>query len=144
MERAFIESLSEKSRYYRFMHNVKRVTPEMLARFTQIDYHREMALVALVEEAGEQREIGVSRYVINPDGASCEFAVVILDQWQHTGIGYKLMELLIEAARNKGMEYMDGIVLRDNIPMRKLARSMGFDLRDHEQDEDIVYIIKKL
>lgn len=144
LERVFIEKLSERSRYYRFMHNVKRVTPDMLARFTQIDYHREMALIALVEEQGETVEIGVSRYVVNPDGSSCEFAVVILDEWQHTGIGHRLMDLLIDAARNKGLKYMDGIVLRDNIPMRKLARSMGFDIRDHEQDEDIVYVIKKL
>lgn len=144
LEKAFIESLSEQSRYYRFMHNVKRVTPEMLARFTQIDYHREMALVALVQKDRAWEEIGVSRYVLNPDGISCEFAVVVSDQWHRTGIGYKLMELLIEAARNKGLKFMDGIVLRDNVPMRKLARSMGFELQDDAKDEDIVYVIKKL
>jgi len=143
-ERSFIESLSETSRYYRFMHNVKRVTPEMLARFTQIDYHRELALVALVQEGERWREIGVSRYVINPDGISCEFAVVVSDQWHRTGIGYKLMELLIEAARSKGLKFMDGIVLRDNVPMRKLARSMGFEIRDDDKDEEIVYVLKKL
>ena len=81
---------------------------------------------------------------MNPDGVSCEFAVVVSDQWHRTGIGYKLMELLIEAARAKGLKFMDGIVLRDNVPMRKLARSMGFEIRDDEKDEDIVYIIKKL
>ena len=62
IERNFIESLSDRSRYYRFMHNIKRITPEMIARFTQIDYHRELALVALVEqEPGQYAEIGVSR-----------------------------------------------------------------------------------
>ncbi len=144
LERKFIEGLSQQSRYYRFMHNVKNVTPEMLARFTQIDYHRELALVALVEEQGQWQEIGISRYVLNPDGVSCEFAVVVSDQWQRTGIGYKLMELLIEAARAKGLKYMDGIVLKDNTGMRKLARSMGFDVRDHEHDVDIIYVVKKL
>lgn len=144
LERTFIEGLSQQSRYYRFMHNVKNVTPEMLARFTQIDYHRELALVALVDEQGKQKEIGISRYVLNPDGISCEFAVVVSDQWQRTGIGYKLMELLIEAARAKGLKYMDGIVLKDNTGMRKLARSMGFEIRDHDQDDDIVYVVKKL
>lgn len=144
LERTFIEGLSQQSRFYRFMHNVKMVTPEMLARFTQIDYHRELALVALVEEKGKWIEIGISRYVQNPDGASCEFAVVVADQWQRTGIGYKLMELLIDAARQKGLKYMDGIVLKENTGMRKLARAMGFELRDHDQDEDVVYVIKKL
>lgn len=144
LERTFIEGLSQQSRYYRFMHNVKLVTPEMLARFTQIDYHRELALVALVEVKGKREEIGISRYVVNPDGASCEFAVVVSDKWQRTGIGYKLMELLIDAARQKGLKYMDGIVLKENTGMRKLARAMGFELRDHDQDEDVVYVIKKL
>ncbi len=144
IEKTFIEGLSSKSRYYRFMHNIKRVTPEMLARFTQIDYHREMALIALVKENGTWQEIGVSRYVQNPDGISCEFAVVVADQWQRTGVGYKLMDLLMAAAKDKGLEYMDGIVLNDNVPMRRLARNMGFDVQDDECDEDTVYIVKKL
>ena len=54
------------------------------------------------------------------------------------------MELLIDAARQKGLKYMDGIVLKENTGMRKLARAMGFELRDHDQDEDVVYVIKKL
>lgn len=144
LERTFIEGLSQQSRYYRFMHNVKNVTPEMLARFTQIDYHRELALVALVKEKRKSVEIGISRYVLNADGISCEFAVVVSDKWQRTGIGYKLMELLIEAARDKGLKYMDGIILKDNAGMRKLARGLGFELRDHEEDADIIYAIKKL
>lgn len=144
LERIFIEGLSQQSRYFRFMHNVKEVSPEMLARFTQIDYHRELALVALVHEQGKWQAIGISRYVLNPDGISCEFAVVVSDQWQRTGIGYKLMELLIEAARAKDLKYMDGIVLKDNVGMRKLARSMGFEIREHQQDEDVVYVVKKL
>ncbi len=145
IERNFIESLSDRSRYYRFMHNIKRITPEMIARFTQIDYHRELALVALVEqEPGQYAEIGVSRYVINPDGVSCEFAIVVSDQWQRTGIGYKLMELLIDAAKQKGLEYMDGMVLNDNVAMRKLARTMGFEIQDNPDDDSTVYVIKKL
>ena len=100
--------------------------------------------MALVEVKGKREEIGISRYVVNPDGASCEFAVVVSDKWQRTGIGYKLMELLIDAARQKGLKYMDGIVLKENTGMRKLARAMGFELRDHDQDEDVVYVIKKL
>lgn len=144
IEREFIEGLSERSRYYRFMHNIKRVTSDMLARFTQIDYHRELALVALIKENQKWVEIGISRYVLNPDGKSCEFAVVVADQWQRSGVGYKLMELLLEAAKDRGLEFMDGIVLKENVGMRRLARNMGFEVQDDESDEDTVYIVKRL
>ena len=116
----------------------------MLARFTQIDYHRELALVALIKENQKWVEIGISRYVLNPDGKSCEFAVVVADQWQRSGVGYKLMELLLEAAKDRGLEFMDGIVLKENVGMRRLARNMGFEVQDDESDEDTVYIVKRL
>lgn len=144
IEKEFIEGLSPQSRYYRFMHTLKQVSPEMLVRFTQIDYHRELALIAVIREKGREREIGVSRYVLNVDGDSCEFAVVVADAWQHTGIGYKLMEKLIEAARQKGFARMEGVVLRDNKPMQRLARSMGFEVHRSEEDEDVVSVVKIL
>lgn len=144
IEKEFIENLSPQSRYYRFMHTLKHVSPEMLVRFTQIDYHRELALIAVVKKEGVEIEIGVSRYVLNAEGDSCEFAVVVADQWQHTGIGYKLMEKLIEAARTKGIPQMDGVVLKDNEPMKRLARSLGFEVQRHETDEEVVVVVKAL
>jgi acetyltransferase len=116
----------------------------MLVRFTQIDYHRELALIAVIREQGKEQEIGVSRYVLNVDGDSCEFAVVVADRWQHTGIGYKLMENLIEAARLKGIARMEGVVFRNNEPMLKLARSMGFEVNPQGGDEEVVEIVKAL
>jgi acetyltransferase len=72
--KSFVRDMSEQSRYFRFMEAVRELSPSMLSRFTQIDYDREMALVATVEEGGKELQIGVSRYAINPDGKSCEFA----------------------------------------------------------------------
>ncbi|MCG8316674.1 MAG: bifunctional acetate--CoA ligase family protein/GNAT family N-acetyltransferase [Pseudomonadales bacterium] len=144
IEKEFIENLSKESRYYRFMHSVNKVTPEMLVRFTQIDYDRELALIATIEESSEEKEIGVARYVGNPDGESCEFAVVVADQWQRSGVGYQLMDALIRAARLKGFMYMDCIVLRDNRPMLKLANSLGFVEDASQSDDEIRYMKKPL
>lgn len=142
IEKEFIESLSKESRYYRFMHALNKITPEMLVRFTQIDYHRELALIATYKEDGAEKEIGVARYVANPDGESCEFAVVVDDNWQRSGVGYQLMEALIKAARLKNFKIMDCIVLRDNRPMLKLAHSLGF-VEDASQSDDECYYLKK-
>ena len=86
-----MKSLSAESKYFRFMDAVSELSQVALARLTQIDYTREMALLALTEINGKEVELGVARYSINPDGESCEFALVVNDQWQKQGIGHKLM-----------------------------------------------------
>src|SRR6266446_5725748 len=77
MEREFVDGLSEQSRYLRFMQHLPALTPQMLARFTQIDYDREMALIALDGEA----IVAVARYVADPDWESAEFAIAVADAW---------------------------------------------------------------
>jgi acetyltransferase len=68
----------------------------MLIRFTQIDYDREMAFIAVTNTDGREVELGVARYTINPDGLTCEFAIVIADEWQGRGFAHKLMGTLME------------------------------------------------
>ena len=86
------------------MNRMDKLTPLMLARFTQIDYDREMALVAVVNEnTAEARILGVARYISNPDGQSCEFALTIADSWQKKGIGRQLMERLMTVAHDRGL-----------------------------------------
>jgi GNAT superfamily N-acetyltransferase len=110
-ERAFVENLSAESRYNRFMYRMDRLTPKMLARFTQIDYDREMALAVVLEERGDEtRLLAVARYVTNPDGESCEFALTVADDVQRQGIGRQLMQSLMNAARDRGLEVMEGDV----------------------------------
>jgi acetyltransferase len=86
METDFITELSDESRYLRFLSIVRHVTPEMIARFTQIDYDREMALIATRKEGDHEAIIGVARYVRDPNPASAEFAVVIADRAQRKGL----------------------------------------------------------
>lgn len=102
MEQAFLSGLSPESRYFRFMGTMRELTPQMLLRFTRIDYDRELAFVATVQEDARETEIGVCRYVANPDGESCEFAVATADGWQRRGLGRRMMRHLIEAARACG------------------------------------------
>ncbi len=134
IEQEFVRGLSEQSRHFRFMNAVRELTPAMLARFTQIDYDREMALVAVREEGGRETELGVARYVTNPDGESCEFAIVVADRWQGKGLARRMMEMLINVARGRGMKIMIGHMLSQNQPMIRLSERLGFTIGDNPDD----------
>lgn len=144
IEQAFVRGLSERTKYFRFMQAIDELTPAMLARFTQIDYDREMALIAVVQQADGELEIGVARYFINPDGRSGEFAVVVADSWQGRGIGHKLMEQLMEAARTKGLEVLEGDILSSNNEMLALSRSLNFIITDDAEDTTVKHAVKRL
>lgn len=144
MEQHFVRNLSSESRYMRFMQALRELTPEMLVRLTQIDYDREMAFVALARQEGKEIEVGVCRYSINPDKISCEFALVVADNWQNRGLGSLLMETLIEAARNKGLQNIEGEVLSNNNHMLKLMKRLGFECKKSEFDDDVTMVSKRI
>ena len=129
IEQSFIRELSPQSKYFRFMQGLNELDQKMLVRFTQLDYNRELALIAVLESHDKETELGVARYVTNPDGESCEFALVVADKWQHRGIGSRLMSALFEAARQRGIKRMEGEILANNENMLKLAGSLGFSLQ---------------
>jgi acetyltransferase len=113
----------------------------MLARLTQVDYDRELALLALqplpatsTGTDGGERMLGVARYSPNPDRDSCEFALAIGDAMQGHGIGHLLMTRLMQAAREAGYRRMNGSVLRVNDRMLTLGRTLGFRMR-YEADD---------
>jgi acetyltransferase len=126
IEREFVRALSPEAKYLRFMSTLKELTPVMLARFTQVDYDREMALIAVVTEGGRERQIGVARYVVNADGETCEFAVVVAEAWQGRGLGRHLMQRLIGIARERGLAAMQGEILAANSGMLDLVAKLGF------------------
>ncbi len=121
-ELRFFNRLSDKSRFQRFMQYVRELSPRMLARFTQLDYDRELALVALWE--GEF--VAVGRYAPNADGMTAEFALAVADDWQGKGLGHKLLEKLCDAARAAGYRALYGQILDANRDMLALARHLGF------------------
>ncbi|PTD98100.1 bifunctional acetate--CoA ligase family protein/GNAT family N-acetyltransferase [Pseudothauera lacus] len=137
LEVEFVRKLSPETKYFRFMNTMRELPPAMVARLTQIDYDREMAFLATVEEDGKEMEIGVCRYAVNPDGESCEFAVVVADEWQHRGLARRLMGILIETARNKGLAYMNGVFLSNNERMLKFVQGLGFVLSNDPEDNSV-------
>lgn len=134
MEQAFVRRLSPASRYFRFMGAMRELTPSMLARFTQIDYDREMAFVAVQRNETGENEIGVARYISNPDGTSCEFAIVVDDTYQRRGLGRIMMQRLIAVARARGLTMMTGYIVTDNDGMLKLCSGLGFTIH-HDRDD---------
>lgn len=144
IEKDFIRRLSSQSKYFRFMQALQELTPEMLVRFTQIDYDLEMALIAVVGEDGGEREIGVARYSTNPDGRSCEFAIVVADEWQHKGVGNRLMARLMEIARARGLEEIEGEVLAANQEMLAMAAKLGFKVTVSDEDPKLKHISRRL
>lgn len=142
MEAAFVRSLSPRSRYLRFMEHMSELSTSMLVRFTQIDYDREMALVALA--AGDDGEgltqVGVSRYIINPDGKSCEFGLVVSDDWQGRGLGRVLMEALMHCAQQRGLSRIEGQVMAANQGMLALMQRLGFSRRPDPDDGSMVLV----
>jgi len=88
--------------------------------------------------------VGEARYGANPDGRSCEFGVVIADDWHKTGIAGLLMEALIAYARERRLETMEGVVLRENRDMLKFMRALGFEVAGEPQEPTLMRVVKKL
>jgi acetyltransferase len=144
MEQAFVRQLSAEARFFRFMNSIQELSQDLLIRLTQLDYDRELALIATVEGEGGETELGVARYSANPDGQTAEFALVIADGWQRRGLGMRLMTCLIEAARERGFRYLQGEVLANNVKMLALMKRLEFASRVDGDDPGIVIVVKGL
>ncbi|WP_042423802.1 bifunctional acetate--CoA ligase family protein/GNAT family N-acetyltransferase [Comamonas granuli] len=148
-----VQGLSPESRYFRFVSTMAKLPPAMLARFTLIDYDREMALVAVVKDRKilddgsiqeTERIVGVSRYVTNPDLVSCEFALVVADDFAGKGMGSRLMLSIMDVAREKGLSTIEGLVLANNPDMLKLMRNLGFSIKPYPEDPEFKLVAHTL
>lgn len=143
LEQRFVAALSGETRYLRFFYQLHELTPQMLARFTQVDYDRELALVALARSAdGETADefVGVARYILSADRSVAEFAIVIADAWQGRGVGRVMLERLADAARGNGVTRLEGTVLRSNVNMLRFVTGRGFATRDDADDPEQVVV----
>jgi acetyltransferase len=141
MEQQFVRNLSPEAKYFRFMNALQELSQEMLVRFTQIDYYNEMALIAVKPGDPVEEQIGVVRYTTNLDQKTCEFALVVSDAWQGYGIGYQLMQKLMEIARDRGLERMEGQVLGNNTRMLTLMKSLNFSIERDPEDSGIKRVV---
>jgi acetyltransferase len=148
-----VQNLSPESRYFRFVSSLKELPAPMLSRLTLIDYDSEMALVAIHRERkdgpdGEtvetQRVVGVSRYITNPDKSSCEFSLVVADDFNGKGLGSRLMLSIMEEARDKGLDEIEGLVLANNTSMLKLMKSLGFIAKPFPDDPEFKLLTHSL
>ncbi len=145
---AFVKNdLSEESRYMRFISSMKELTPSMLKRYTQIDYDREMALVATLDDPqhpGTERIIGVSRWLLNRDATTAEYALAVGDGHQRQGVGGALMRMLEEVARRKHLKAIEGFVLNSNDGMLGLMTGLGYRSERYEDDPSLRRVWKAL
>jgi acetyltransferase len=187
LERAFVHGLSDEARYFRFHDSLRDLTPRMLLQFTEIDYHDQLAFIAISEgepaplrakdaptmlrqvaedkptmlrqvaedkptmlrQVAEDkptmlRQVGVARYVVDPGGEACEFAIVVTDEWQGRGLATALMHALMDAARARGVLRMYGDVLAANHKMLGLTEGLGFRSRPHPHDPRMRLVERKL
>lgn len=122
----FVRSLSVQSKRYRYFSALSELPRHSLARHTQIDYGRQLTLVATLDGAEGPRIVGEAQYTTLLDGVSADFAVVIADQLAGQGLGMRLMKGLCAAAQAQGLRRIRGDVLAENEPMLGLMEAMGF------------------
>ena len=130
------KSLSAETMRFRFFEIIKEFSHETLTRYCNLDYDREIALVAELQD--NRRIIGVVRLIMDPDGKSGEFAVLVGDQWQGFGLGLKLMDSLIKMAKDKHLKKIYGYVMANNYKMQNLCNGIGFKAEKVDDDTLIV------
>lgn len=133
LEVRFGLGLSDETRYTRFFGGV-RFTPELLSTLVNVDFSKDVALIATTTVAGHETPIGVARYVMTPEGDAAEFAITVTDAWQGGGVGQMLLGRLVEIARERGLRRLWGETLATNHPMIRLAAALGFKVTVHPAD----------
>jgi acetyltransferase len=141
LEAELVKNTSRESLYFRFFGFVPGVDHKMLARFTQIDYDREMAIVAQIDNEGKPQLIGVVRIVGDGWRDTAEYAILIPDQWQGKGIGSLLTDYIIQIAREQGYRLLTASFLKLNGKMRRLFERYGFDIRSGSDESDYAELL---
>lgn len=144
LEAEFVRRLSRDSRYERFMLTLNELSQAKLKYLTDVDQVRHVALVATVDRGGKQVLVGVVRYIVDPAGTGCEFAIALDDAWHGSGLAGILMHDLMGIARSRGLATMEGIVLATNATMLKFTRQLGFTLKRDPEDRDTVRVVRSL
>jgi len=122
------QNFSEESIRYRFFGMLKDTPHEMRVRYCNIDYDREIAIVAETTTEGRRKILGVSRLSIEPDGKTGELAFIVGDKWQNYGLGTKMVDYTLDIAKEMGVENVSSIMLQDNYRALSLMKKMGFSL----------------
>jgi acetyltransferase len=138
----FLHHVTPQDLRLRFFAPMKEFTHEFIARLTQLDYARAMAFVAFDEATREM--VGVVRIHSDSIYESCEYAILLRSDLKGKGLGWALMQLIIEYARSEGLKVIYGDVLRENTVMLEMCRNLGFEIKSNPADHDICEVRLKL
>jgi acetyltransferase len=144
LEREFIVGLSPESYYKRMMCAQHEPSPELIERFINIDYERDMAFVAVIGTPADEHIVGVARYCADPKISDCEFAVAVADEWQARGVGGMLTRVLFDYARTKGVHRLHGDILASNHRMLELVHWLGMKTSLSAYETALVEASRKL
>lgn len=145
MQQAFVVGLSDRSRYLRFFSGMEKLPDSVLEEFTHPKYPFSYAVIATIPDGAGDRQVGVARYAPMGSKGVAEFAVAIADDMHGQGIATQLMRLLIVAASVGGVNRLEGLILRENVPMLALAKKLGFRAcADHEEGPTMSLFVKDL
>lgn len=134
----FFAALTPDDVRYRMFVRVRELQPSQLARFTQIDYDREMAFVATrALPGGGEQTLGVARVVADPDNIQAEFAVTVRSDLKGHGLGRVLMEKLIAYCRRRGTREIVGEALPQNTRVIRLVRKLGFAVTPNQAEDSV-------
>ena len=139
---AFLDRISPDDLRFRFLSPRKRFPDQMLLRFTQLDYDREMAFVALDKMTGELA--GIARLSADPDHESAEYALLVRTDLQGQGLGWGLLKQLIGYASADGLKRIEGIILTENSKMLAMCREFGFEVKHHPSEPGLSFATLEL
>jgi acetyltransferase len=128
------QSFSEETMRFRFFQTIKEMPHETLTRYCNVDYDREIAIVTETKEGNERKIVGVARLILQPGQKHGEFAVVVGDPWQGLGLGFKLVNYIIEIGKDMGLEKISGDILSNNQKMFRLCTKMGFKMEQIDEE----------
>lgn len=134
MEAELFSHFSEETQHFRFFGPFAHPTHKQLARFTQIDYDREVAIVAEMEDNGRKFIAAVVRLMVDSDNEAAEYVIVVADPWQGLGIGNLLTDYILDIARQRGIKKVYADMLKSNGKMVHMLQRRGFDIRFEDWD----------
>jgi acetyltransferase len=126
------EGLSEETQRLRFFAQIKDITHDLLVRYTQIDYDREISIIAETGKADKKEIAGAVRLVKEPYDSAAEFAVLVGDKWQNQGLGNKLTDYALEIAKKKGIDRVYAKLSPDNMIIAHMFKKRGFEIKKKE------------
>ena len=121
-------NFSDESIRYRFFQIIKDTPHEVVVRYCNIDYDREIAIVPELVENGQRKILGVARVSLEPDGKTGEIAFIVTDAYQGSGLGTKMVDHVLEICKDMGVETVYAIMLPDNYRAINLTKKMGFTM----------------